>query len=179
MKVGDNRYVALMKNSPEASNSVTASAEQAEGPAVVFQPQKLTEIVEMIDLMGRISERVREDNSQDAAGGGSSGSGQGKKGKSGGTSTRDQAIASLPAPLVMQQRLVHHIQKEIDTLSSQASSAARAAQRGSAYAMNELYKKIRRLYALMEEIIHASLEIIQRFYIAVFIDKQPILVSAK
>jgi hypothetical protein len=172
--------VPALKSSPEASNSVSATTEQAEGPAVVFQPQKLTEIVEMIDLMGRISERVREDNSQDASGAGSGGGGtQGKKGKGATASTRDQAIANLPAPLVMQQRLVKHIQKEIDTLSAQASAVARAAQRGSAYAMNELYKKVRRLYALMEEIIHASLEVIQRFYIAVFIDKQPILVSGK
>ncbi len=166
-----------LKNSPEQSNVQSSSVEQAEGPAVVFQPQKLTEIVEMIDLMGRISERVREDNSQDAGGGGSSGAAA-KKGQAGsGVSPRDQAIANLPAPLVMQQRLVKHIQKEIDTLASQASGLSNSTKRGAAFALNELYKKIRRLHNLMEEIINASLELIQRFYIAVFIDKQPILVS--
>lgn len=165
-----------MKNSAEQANTVMSSAEQAEGPAIVFQPQKLTEIVEMIDLMGRISERVREDKSQDVGGGGG-GATTGKKGKSTTVTIRDQAIANLPAPLVMQQRLVKHIQKEIDTLASQASSLSKSTQNGAAFALNEMYRKIRRLYSLMEEIVHAGAELIRRFYIAVFIDNQPILVS--
>lgn len=169
--------MAAMKNSAEQVTTVSSSAEQAEGPAIVFQPQKLTEIVEMIDLMGRISERVREDNSQDVGGGGGGSSGSGKKGKTATVTARDQAIANLPAPLVMQQRLVKHIQKEIDTLASQASALSQSTQNGAAYALNEMYRKIRRLYSLMEEIVHATAELIQRFYIAVFIDKQPILVS--
>lgn len=174
----DNRpTMVAMKNSAEQSNTVTSSVEQAEGPAIVFQPQKLTEIVEMIDLMGRISERVREDNSQDVGGGSGGTTASGKKGKATTVSPRDQAIANLPAPLVMQQRLVKHIQKEIDTLAAQASSLSSSSKNGAAFALNEMYRKIRRLYSLMEEIVHAGAELIRRFYIAVFIDKQPILVS--
>ncbi len=129
----------------------------------------------MIDLMGRISERIREDNSRDM-GGAATAAAKAKSGSSGAT-FRDQAIANLPAPLVMQQRLVQHIQKEMEVLGRQAHSLAHAAQRGAAFALNELYRKIRRLSLLMEEIIRASAELIRRFYIAVFIDNQPILVS--
>lgn len=144
-------------------------------PSVVFQPPKLTEVVEMINLMGKISTRAAEDRSRDM---GSAG-GQGKAQQSGGQqSFRDQAIASLPAPEQMQRKLVSHIQGEIRSLSRQARSIARSNRAGSAYLLSELYRKIRRLSTLIEELLQASIEVIKRFYIAVFIDNQPLILTA-
>ncbi len=158
-----------------ADKQSTALTEADNAPAFVFQPQKLTEIVEMIDLMGAISERVREDKSGDM--GGASGS----TGKTGAKtqSPRDIALANLPAPEAMQNKLVRHIKSEIRSLSRKAKSLASSSAKGAAYSLSEMYKKIRRLHAIMDEILQSSAEIIRRFYVAVFIDNQPIVGGAQ
>lgn len=160
------------KANPERQTSLMTVDES---PQVVFQPQKLTEIVEMIDLMGRISERMGEDRSGDMGAAGAQGTGQ--QGQQTQTSARDAAIASLPATPAMQQKLVAHIRSEMYTLDKQARKLARAGGKGSAYNLNELYRKMRRLSALIEEIIEASADMIRRFYIAMFVDQQPLLMS--
>ncbi len=141
----------------------------------VFQPAKLTEIVEMIDLMGQVSERIREDSSGDWGGAGAVGVAT-QRGQ-GGASARDLAIAKLPEAPVMQRRLIAHIKGEIKKLDRQARSLARARAKGSAYFLSEIYKKIRRFSVLIEELTVATIEVIRRFYIAVFIDHQPLLVG--
>ncbi len=166
--------MSAMNTSNEQQSSTIMEVDNS--PAFVFQPQKLTEIVSMIDLMGSISERVREDASGDM--GGSSGGAaatQGAGSKS--ASARDIALANLPMPQVMQGKLIGHIRGEIKTLDRQIGSIARSNAKGSAYMLSELYKKIRRLSSLIDEILQASADMVRRFYVAVFVDKQPILVS--
>ena len=164
-----------LNSAPEkGSNSLTHS-EAVNGR--VFQPAKLTEIMDMIDLMGEYSERVREDRSHDMGGGSGAMTTQ-KANSGGGTSPRDAAIAKLPVPPVMQKQLITHIKGEIKKLSGQAHGISHiTANRGSAYLLNEIYKRIRRLSTLIDEIISASADMIRRFYIALFIDHQPLRVD--
>lgn len=144
-------------------------------PAIVFQPQKLKEIVEVVDLMGTVAARVREDASSDipgATGGKAQGSGQQT-----GTSARDDAIAKAPPVAVMQQKLVEHLEREVKTIERQARSLRNSNVRGSGFMLSELYRKIRRLRSLIGDILHASAEMIKRFYVSVFIDRQPLVVT--
>jgi hypothetical protein len=167
--------MTILKSTIESAPSIiSSSSEVAHG--VVFQPQKLKEVVDIIDLMGNISSRVREDSSGDMGGGG--GGQQGDDNTAGaGTSVRDQLIARAPVVSIMQKELVHHLYKEIHTLERQVKETRQKKGKGSAYIIAEMYKKIRKLSSLITEILYASTEMIRRFYIAVFIDKQPIVVS--
>lgn len=143
-------------------------------PARVFQPHALKEIVEIIDLMGNVASRVREDKSGDLGAGGSTAT---TGAAQTGSSARDQAIANVPAPEVMQQKLVAHLEKELKSVEKQARKLARSRKRGSAFMLSELYKNIHRLTALIADLLQASAEIIKRFYISVFIDRQPLVVT--
>ncbi|MFA4875625.1 MAG: hypothetical protein WC690_09840, partial [bacterium] len=89
----------------------------------------------------------------------------------------DQAIANVPAPGVMQQKLISHLEKEIAAIEKQAIHLARSRRRGSAYLLSELYRKIRRLTAIIADLLEASAEMIKRFYVSVFIDRQPLVVT--
>ncbi len=143
-------------------------------PAVVFQPQKLKEIVEVVDLMGTVAARVREDNSGNlgSGGGGSTGQGSGQKT---GSSARDDAIAKVPAVAVMQQKLVEHLEQEVKAIEKQARALKSSNARGSGFLLSELYRKIRRMRSFIGDILHASAEMIKRFYVSVFIDHQPLV----
>jgi hypothetical protein len=153
--------------------NVTAVAEKA--PNVVFLPQKLKEVVEIIDLMGTIASRVREDGASDPAAAGSSGGGKAQGAT--GTSTRDEAIANAPPVPVMQKKLIHHLEQEVRVIQRTARSLARSNKPGTAYLLTELYKKMRRLTTLVSTIIHASAEVIKRLYISAFIDRQALVVT--
>ncbi len=144
-------------------------------PSIVFQPQKLKEIVEVVDLMGTVAARVREDNSGDIPG--ATGGGGQSTGQKAGTSARDEAIAKAPPIAVMQKKLVEHLEREVRTIEKQAASLKRSNARGSGYLLSELYRKIRRLRSLISDILHASAEMIKRFYISAFIDHQPLVVT--
>lgn len=150
--------------------------EKTSGSAsIVFQPQKLREIVEVVDLMGTVALRVREDSSGDlGAGGGATGGSQ--QGTSG-TSARDEAIAKAPPVPVMQKKLVQHLEREVKTIERQAARLKYSNAPGSAWALSDLYRKIRRLSSLIREILHASADMIKRFYVSVFIDQQPLVVT--
>lgn len=145
---------------------------------MIFQPKKLKEVVEIVDLMGNISSRVREDSSGDLGGGGTGASGtQGQQGGGQqGTSARDQAIAKAPPIPIMKKKLTKHLELEVRTMQRQAMLLSRSGRRGSAYLLTELYKKIRRISMLISELANASAAMIRRFYIAVFIDRQPLVV---
>lgn len=164
-------------NAPKKSaerESLTSVTTVESANAVVFQPQKLREVVEIVDLMGTISNRVREDNSGDAAGGvGPASAGRTQQG----TSARDEAIAKAPDVPIMQKKLVEYLEREIQTIQKQARQHSRSNARGSAWMLSELYRKIRRLRSLMSEILDASAAMIKRFYVSVFIDRQPIVVT--
>lgn len=154
----------------------TLESSMESGPAFVFQPQKLKEVVEVIDLMGTVALRIREDSSGDLGSGGGGTSGQGA-GQQTGTSARDDAIASAPPMPVMQKKLVEHLELEVATIERQAKALARSNSRGSAFLLSELYRKLRRLSSLISEILHASADVIKRFYVSVFIDHQPLVVT--
>ena len=154
--------------------STTKALERANN--VVFQPQKLKEVVEIVDLMGKISSRVREDNSGDLPVGAGAGATTQTGQAAAGQSTRDQAIAKAPPIPIMQRKIVRHLEREVRTLQHQAMVLSRSKKRGSAYLLAELYKRIRRLSLVISDMMHASAAMIRRFYISVFIDHQPLIV---
>ncbi len=141
-------------------------------PSAVFQPQKLKEIVEVVDLMGTVANRIREDNSGDLPGGGARGSQ-----KSSGTTARDEAIAKAPPVAVMQQKLVAHLKEERAEIQKQAKAMAHSNAPGAAWTITELYRKMRRLSSLISQILEASADMVKRFYISAFIDRQPLVVT--
>lgn len=161
--------------STESKNTGLMTLSENQGAMNVFQPPKLTEFVDMIDLMGKISERAAEDRSAGLGSGGAMQTSGQQAGSQGDASARDAAIAVLPAAPTMKQKLVSHIHAEIHSLNKRASSLSRRDAKGSAYELNELYKKIRTLSNLIAQILEASADIIRRFYIALFVDHQPIL----
>lgn len=154
-------------------SSVSPTTTKESAPAVVFQPKALKEIVDVVDLMGTVAARVREDNSGDLP----AASGGGAAGQQTGTSARDEAIAKIPTVHVMQKKLVEHLEDEVKTMQRQARSLKHSNARGSAYLLTELYRKVRRLKSLISEILHASAEMVKRFYISAFIDRQPLVVT--
>ncbi len=77
----------------------------------------------------------------------------------------------------MQQKLVEHLEREVKTIERQARSLRNSNVRGSGFMLSELYRKIRRLRSLIGDILHASAEMIKRFYVSVFIDRQPLVVT--
>jgi hypothetical protein len=143
---------------------------------IVEQPPKVQALLEALEAIEsipmRVSERTGEDISADL---GAAGAGAGARRDDRGVSPRDQAIANLPQPATMQKQLEQHIHAEVRTLSRRASSIARASGPGAAHRLNQLYARIRRLNALITELLEASYEVLKRLFIRVFIDNQPIL----
>lgn len=167
------------------SNALSASADKhpltssiEKGRLVVSQPGKLRELTNLLEtfenLSARVSERTGEDSSQDLGGAGAAGATGGQQGTRG-VSPRDQAIQNLPAGAVMQEKLTSHIRQETRKLEKLAARVARSSAPGSAHTLNEFYAKIRRLNALIHDIFEASLDVLKRLFIRVFIDQQPIL----
>lgn len=166
-----------MANSPSLPEAAPAAIKSIEtSKLIVRQPTKLAELTSLLEtfenLSARVSEKSGEDRSGDMGGGGG-GSGQG----SAKPSARDAAIAAMPAATQQQKRLEKHIRDEIRKLDRQAKLAAMGSisKPGSAHALNDLYAKIRRLNGLLSEILEASVEVLKRLYIRVFIDRQQIL----
>ena len=159
-------------NSPEKQASHQESTEGRN--LVVAQPEKFEGLLETISLMDKVSERIGEDRSGDMGGGGtgtSAGTAQGDDSQS----TRAQAIANLPQVPEMRKELGQYIQKEIKELRKEIRKKAfRASRPGSAHQLNELYGKIRRLNSLFAELMEASVDVLKRIFIKVFIDKQSI-----
>lgn len=142
---------------------------------IVAQPKQLKELgllLESIEgLAQRVGESTGEDISTDFGAAGASATATGAKR----ASPRDQAIASLPEPAIMKEQLEKHIEKEVKKLTREAKRVSRLTHPGAAFSLNELYSRIRRLNALLHELVEASVEIIRRLFIRVFIDKQPII----
>lgn len=146
--------------------------EMAETTNIVTQPAKLNELMEVINVMGNISEKFAEHQSQIAA----SSAGQTST-KAAATTARDEAIKALPKKEMMQQTLIRQINREIATLERQIKAINSERQAGWAYEITKLYARVRRLTALLREITRATVENVKRFYIHVFIDHQPLLAS--
>lgn len=141
---------------------------------VVAQPDKFQGLLETISLMDKVSERLGEDRSGDLGGGGG-GQASGQQGDQGQQSARAKAIAMLPDEPEMRRQLENYIHKEVKKLRKEIRKKTfRISKKGSAHQLNELYAKMRRLNALLAELMEASLEVLKRFCIRVFIDKQSI-----
>ncbi|MFA6522791.1 MAG: hypothetical protein WCS85_00240 [Candidatus Peribacteraceae bacterium] len=144
---------------------------------VVNQPKKLQELnllLESFDALDRrVSERTGEDRSGDL---GAAGAGTAAGAQQTTQSARDLAIAAMPqAPKVLRDRLVKHIGKEISHLQALSAREAHTSRPGVAFRLNKLYARIRRLNALLVELLEASIDILRRLFIRVFIDEQSIL----
>ena len=91
-----------------------------------------------------------------------------------GTSARDQALANLPAPTQMQKQLEAHIRAEVKELRKQTRLIVRSRKPGSAYALAQIYAKIRHLNTLLADLLEASYDVLKRLFVKVFVDKQAI-----
>lgn len=144
---------------------------------IVRQPAKLEELGNLLTTIENLHQRVSETGSEDRSGD-LGGAGQGATAGTAGTrqvSPRDQAIAAIPVPTVMQRQLASHIEQEVKQLQRQARRITRLSRPGAAHRLNELYAKIRRLNSLLADIFEASYEVLKRLFIKIFIDRQPIL----
>lgn len=158
--------------SPEAGKQTETSVEVSPS-LIVSQPKKLEGLLDTLVLLDRVSETVGEDRSGDMGGAGA-GSGQGDDDQV--ISLREQAIANLPDTPVLQKRLKTHIEKEVKKLQKEVKCAARRASKpGAAYKINGLYARIRRLNALLADLLDTSHEVLKRLYVKIFVDKQTVI----
>lgn len=158
-------------NTPDTHSEIAPLAPKP--VLTVTQPEKIGSLLETLNLIDQMSERIGEDKSGDMGGKG----GQMQAG-TGGTRTvspRDQAIAALPNEQVMQTKLAEVIRAEVGTLRSQIRSIPSCSHPGAAFKLSKLYARIRRLNRLMANLLESSVEVIKRLFIRVFIDEQPIL----
>lgn len=162
--------------SQEKGLSLTSGVETTK--LVVSQPKKLESLLQDLQTIesftSRVSERIGEDRSGDSGGaGGTAGTGHGDDGQ---VSARDQAIAAMPTSLqVLQKTLGDYIRTEVQQLQHLAKKTAHASHPGDAFRLNQIYARIRRLNALLVELVEAAVELLHRLYIRVFIDRQPII----
>lgn len=163
--------------SSSADKGLTSMKSVETGRLIVRQPGKLQELTNLLEtfenLNTRVSERTGEDRSGDLGGAGAGATG-GQQGTQGVTA-RDLAIQNVPVPGIMQKKLTQHIRAETRKLERLAQQVSRSTAPGSAHKLNELYAKIRRLNSLVYDILEASMEVLKRFFVRVFIDNQPIL----
>jgi len=158
-----------------AEKRTEASPENLTQALSVLQPDKIkkfSELLDTIDLIDKVGERIGEDKTGDMGAGGATGAAQGQHTQS----WRDEAIASLPEATVMQRKLEQHIKKEVRQLHREASKISRnASKKGAAHKLTELYARIRRLNGLLAELFEASIDVMKRLYIRIFVDKQAVL----
>jgi hypothetical protein len=127
-------------------------------------------------LVAEINELPAETTGEDRSGdwSGASGTAMATQGAQQGTSARDQAIANLPAPAQMQKQLEAHIRAEVKELRKQTRLIVRSRKPGSAYALAQMYAKIRHLNALLADLLEASYDVLKRLFVKVFVDRQAI-----
>jgi hypothetical protein len=132
--------------------------------------------VVIVDVMGSVVESIREENARDLPATTQTATAGGGAARTATVSARDAAIAAAPPIPVMQKKLVKHLKKEVRMIEREVRKLSHSRAQGSAYLLSILYRKIRRLSSLIGEILRASAEVIKRFYVAVFIDRQPLVV---
>lgn len=158
-------------NSPD--KHLEASPLTAKPVLTVTQPEKIGSLLDTLNLIDSMSERLGEDKSGDMGGAG----GQ-AKGTQAGThvvTPREQAIAHLPSEQVMQTKLAEKIRGEVRDLRHQIRAIPSTSRPGAAFKLNKLYARIRLLNRLLGNLFESSVEVIKRLFIRVFIDEQPIL----
>lgn len=166
-----------LPTSPDKQHAPSASPEAAPS-AVVSQPMKVDlngQLGSFLEEIGRISESSPTGPSNDGPMGSGNSAVQTAGGSTPVVSARDEAIANIPAPHVMQKQLEAHIKAEVKKLRKQAKVIARINQPGGAYRLNLLYMRIHHLNALLSELLSSSVEVLKRLFIKVFIDKQTVL----
>lgn len=160
-------------NSPDTHSEIATLHEKP--VLTVTQPEKISGLLETLNLIDQMSERIGEDRSGDLGGGGAGA--KGSKGTAGARlpSPRDQAIANLPPQEVMQKKLEEKIRAEVRVLRKQIRSIPSSSKPGAAHRLNALYARIRMLNRLLFTLLESSLEVLKRLFVRVFIDEQPIL----
>ena len=163
-----------LPSSPETGSQSITSPE-VKSTLRVVQPKQIGQVLEALETIDALAMRVSEQNGEDASRdlGGSGAGGGGARGQ-GGASPRDAAIANIPAELIIKRELEQHIRKEIKQLEAEAKRTTRLSKAGGAHQLNEIYGNIRRLNALLIQILEASYDVLKRLFIRVFIDKQSI-----
>ena len=139
------------------------------------QPEKITSLLAVLSDLEKISERVSEDRSTDLGAGTSTALAGASGAQTGTPSARQQALQSLPAKEVMQRKVTKHLQSEIHHLEREARRLARLSTKGSAHLLTQTYARIRKLQALIEDLIDAAYEAIERLYVRLFIDNQQLV----
>lgn len=146
-------------------------------PLLVNQPQKLESLIDTLNLIDKISEKIGEDHSGDWSGGSRQSGSRQSDDQQAQISARAKAIANLPTPAKMQQRLKKQIRKEAKEIHQEIRQVTNLRKPGAAFRLNKLYSKLRKLNNLLQEILHSSYEVIKRLYIHSFIDEQPLLAA--
>ncbi len=165
--------MANIASSPEKGLTTIRSIESSK--LVVKQPAKLAELTSLLETFENLNARVSETTGEDRSGDmGGSGTGSGK-GDDPVVTARDLAIKKIPGAEGMRNRLHTHIRKEVTALERKAKVAARSSRPGAANNLNDIYSRIRRLNTLLANIFEASVDVLKRLFVRVFIDKQPIL----
>lgn len=161
----------MKQTSPE--KGLQAPSGSPDGGKLVLQPSKAEGLAMLVAEINELpSESTGEDRSGDWSG--ATGSATTAGGTQQGMSARDQAIANLPVPAKMQKDLEAHIRAEVKQLRTQTKLIIRSRKPGSAYALAQLYAKIRHLNALLADLLEASYDVLKRLFVKVFIDRQPI-----
>ncbi len=159
-------------NSLEKGHSSTPSPESK---GVVLQPlkaEKMQSLLEQVDTI--ISESHPAKPGEQWSGSGAKAGSTGIQPATKTQSWRDQAIAALPTPQIM-QKLQEHIHEEINVLRRQASRITDLRKPGAAHRMTQLQAKIHQLSNLLSALFEASMEALKRIFVRVFIDKQSLL----
>ena len=163
-----------LSSSADKGPSAVRSVESSK--LIVQQPSRMVELGLLLDTLdkvaatGKVSERTGEDRSGDMGGAGT-GSGKGDDG----ASQRDMIIARMPPMEIVRQKLEVHIHGEVRKLRRLARRQARSGKPGDAHALNDLYARIRRLNSLLHELVEASVDLLKRLFIRVFVDNQSVL----
>ncbi len=154
----------LLNVAPDQAPAMEQVPNQA---LIVTQPRQLETLLGAIMAASTPSEKQG-----DASGDWSGSQGQANGAADPTISAREEALAALPDIPVMQVHLEAHITKEVTELRRQAAKLTASDRPGAAYELAQLYAKIRRLNSLVAQLFDASIEVVKRLFIRVFIDKQ-------
>jgi hypothetical protein len=122
-------------------------------PISVLQPGKAEGLAMLVAEINALpSETTGENGPGDWSGSGTQTSGGHSSGSTQHTSARDHAIAHLPTPQKMHAVLEAHIRAEVKALRKQTKRIIRSRTPGSAYALAQMYAKIRHLNALLADL---------------------------
>jgi len=167
--------ISQSSHQEEGKEHLSHSEAREHFPLTVRQPEKITSLLAVLSDLEKISERVSEDRSQDLGAGARAGMGDDSSTRDASQSARKQALQSLPSKEVMQRKLVSHLKGEVRHLEREARRLARSGKQGAAFLLTQTYARIRKIQSLIEELLGAAREVIERLYVRLFIDKQQLV----